>query len=259
MTRTAILVSGGGTNLQALIDAKQRGELPDTEFVGVISSSPDAYALERAKLADIPRYVVDIAEYSSPPTPPQRRGQVKDALLSEGGQAKDTPLSEGGQAKDAPLFEGGRGGVSPRERFTDAIVDILNGIGAELVITAGFLYITTPRFVNEYSGRIINIHPSLLPAFGGAGCYGIHVHEKVLAYGVKVTGATTHFVTQEPDTGPIILQKAVEVLPEDTPETLQLRVMRQAEWRILPEAVALYCSGRLRVNGRIVTVEKLSV
>jgi phosphoribosylglycinamide formyltransferase-1 len=200
MVRTTILVSGGGTNLQALIDAKSRGELPSTEFVGVIGTSPTAYALTRARNAGIPTFVVDIADYP---------------------------------------------GMHNREAFTDAIVDTLNELKAELVVTAGFLYITTPRLVDEYSGRIINIHPSLLPSFGGAGCYGIHVHEQALAHGVKVTGATAHFVTQEPDTGPIILQRAVEVLPNDTPQSLQLRVMQEAEWQILPQAVELFCSGKL--------------
>jgi phosphoribosylglycinamide formyltransferase-1 len=207
MVKTAVLVSGGGTNLQALIDAKRRGELPDTEFVGVISSSPDAYAVTRAKEANIPVYIVDIADY-----------------------------------------EGNR------EGFTGEITDTLNSVGAELVITAGFLYITTPRFVNEYDGRIINIHPSLLPSFGGVGCYGIHVHEKALAYGVKITGATAHFVTQEPDTGPIILQDSVKVLDSDTPEALQRRVMERVERKILPEAVRLYCAGKLKIDGRIVKI-----
>ncbi|MDR2605736.1 MAG: phosphoribosylglycinamide formyltransferase, partial [Oscillospiraceae bacterium] len=153
MVKTAVLVSGGGTNLQALIDAKRSGALPDTEFAGVIGSSPDAYALTRAAAAGIPVFTADIADYPN-----------------------------------------------DREGFTDKITDTLNSLGAELVITAGFLYVTAPRFINEYEGRVINIHPALLPSFGGAGCYGIHVHEKALAYGVKVTGATAHFVTQETDT-----------------------------------------------------------
>jgi len=202
MVKTAVLVSGGGTNLQALIDAQRNGKLPDTEFVGVISSSPEAYAITRAKDAGIPTYVVDIEKFSN-----------------------------------------------DREGFTDKITDTLNSIDAQLVITAGFLYVTTPRFVNEYGGRIINVHPSLLPSFGGVGCYGIHVHEKVLAYGVKVTGATTHFVTQEPDTGPIIMQKAVNILPGDTPQLLQKRVMEQAEWIILPETIRLYCAGKIIGSG----------
>jgi len=209
MTKTAILVSGGGTNLQALIDAKNRGELPETEFVGVISSSPRAYALKRAEAAGIACFVVDIAEYPD---------------------------------------------IADRDEFTDAVVDILNSLDVDLVVTATFLYIMRPRFADEYSRRIINIHPSLLPAFGGIGCFGIHVHEKALEYGVKVTGATAHFVTQEPDVGPIILQHTVEVMPDDTPEMLQLRVMEQAEWLILPEAVALYCTGRLRTIDNVVYI-----
>ena len=215
MTKTVVLASGGGTNFQTLIDAKARGELPDTELVGVISSSPDAYALTRAKAAGIPCHVVDKRDYRK--------------MLDKNDRA--------------------------RTRFTNAIVKQLEKWDADLVVTAGFLYILTPQFAKKYSNRIINIHPSLLPSFGGKGCYGLHVHEKVLEYGVKVTGATAHFLTPETDEGPIIVQKAVEVLSGDTPESLQLRVMQDAEWQILPQAVALFCSGKLSIEGRIVTAK----
>lgn len=206
MVRTAVLVSGGGTNLQALIDAKARGELTETEFVGVVSSSPDAYALTRAKNAGIPTYIVDRSQFQN------------------------------------------------REAFTDALTDMFVGLNAGLIIEAGFLYVTAPRFLNEFAGRVLNIHPALLPSFGGEGCYGIHVHEKALEYGVKITGATAHYVTQDTDTGPIILQKAIDVLPNDTPETLQKRVMEECEWVILAQAVDLFCKGKLSIEGRTVRI-----
>lgn len=206
MVKTAVLVSGGGTNLQAILDAILFGEIKNCEITAVISSSPDAYALTRAKNAGIPAYVVDIKAF------PNRRF------------------------------------------FTDAIVDKLRDMDIELVVMAGFKYILAPRFTSVFDGRIINIHPSLIPAFCGEGYYGIRVHEKVLEYGVKLTGATAHFVTREPDTGPIILQKAVAIREDDTPETLQKRVMEEAEWKILPQAISLYCEGRLRIEGRIVKI-----
>jgi phosphoribosylglycinamide formyltransferase-1 len=206
MVRTAVLVSGGGTNLQALIDAKACGGLPETEFIGVVSSSPDAYVLTRAANATIPAYVVDRTQFAD------------------------------------------------RESFTDALTDTLLDLNAELIIEAGFLYVTSPRFLDTFAGRVLNIHPALLPSFGGEGCYGIHVHEQALAYGVKVTGATAHYVTQDTDTGPIILQKAIDVLPNDTPETLQKRVMQECEWVILPQAVDLFCKGKLTLNGRTVKI-----
>lgn len=206
--RIAVLVSGGGTNLQALIGARDRGELGGGELAAVLSSRADAYALERAKNAGIPGYVVARKDYAS------------------------------------------------NRAMTQALVDKLRELDIDLVVLAGFLHILTEEMVQAYPNAILNVHPALIPSFCGAGYYGLHVHEKALAYGVKITGATVHFVNEEPDGGPIILQKAVEILPGDTPETLQRRVMEQAEWHILPQAVALFCQDRLSVDGRIVTIKK---
>ena len=208
MTRIAVLVSGGGTNLQALIGARDRGELGGGELAAVISSKADAYALERAKNAGIPGYVVARKDYDS------------------------------------------------NRAMTQALVSRLKELNIDLVVLAGFMHILTEEMVQAYPNAILNVHPALIPSFCGAGYYGLHVHEKALAYGVKVTGATVHFVNEEPDGGPIILQKAVDILPGDTPEILQRRVMEQAEWHILPQAVALFCQGRLSVEGRIVTIKK---
>ena len=201
--RIAVLVSGGGTNLQALIDAQGRGELVNGELAAVLSSSPDAYALERAKKAGIPGYVLP-------------RGDAR--------------------------------------AVTAALVERLRALDIDLVVMAGFMTIVTEELFQAYPNAVLNIHPSLIPSFCGVGCYGLHVHEKALAYGVKVSGATVHFVTEECDAGPIVLQKAVEVLPDDTPETLQRRIMEQCEWKLLPRAVSLFCQGRLKVEGRRVTV-----
>ena len=208
MTRIAVLVSGGGTNLQALIGARDRGALGGGELAAVISSKPDAYALERAKNAGIPGYVVARKDYDS------------------------------------------------NRAMTQALVAKLKELGIDLVVLAGFMHILTEEMVQAYPNAILNVHPALIPSFCGAGYYGLHVHEKALAYGVKVTGATVHFVNEEPDGGPIVLQKAVDILPGDTPEVLQRRVMEQAEWHILPQAVALFCQGRLSVEGRIVTIKE---
>ncbi len=208
MTRIAVLVSGGGTNLQALIGARDRGELGGGELAAVISSKADAYALERAKNAGIPGYVVARKDYDS------------------------------------------------NRAMTQALVAKLKELGIDLVVLAGFMHILTEEMVQAYPNAILNVHPALIPSFCGAGYYGLHVHEKALAYGVKVTGATVHFVNEEPDGGPIVLQKAVDILPGDTPEVLQRRVMEQAEWHILPQAVALFCQGRLSVEGRIVTIKE---
>ena len=201
-----VLVSGGGTNLQALIDAQSRGEILNGAITAVISSRPDAYALERAKAAGIPGYVV--------------------------------------ARKD---FPGNR-------EMTQALVAKLRELNADLVVLAGFMHILTEEMVQAYPNAILNVHPALIPSFCGAGYYGLRVHQAALDYGVKVTGATVHFVNEQPDGGPIVLQKAVDVLPGDTPETLQRRVMEQAEWHILPRAVGLFCQGRLRVEGRNVTI-----
>ena len=206
MVRIAVLVSGGGTNRQALIDSKSRGVLKNGRIAAVLSSRPDAYALERAARAGIPGYVVARKDFAS------------------------------------------------NREMTIALVDKLRELNIGLVVLAGFLHILTGEMVAAFPNAILNVHPALIPSFCGAGYYGLHVHEAALAYGVKLTGATVHFVTEEPDGGPIVLQKAVEILEGDTPEVLQRRVMEQAEWHILPQAVSLFCEGRLRVEGRIVHI-----
>ena len=206
MKRIAVLVSGGGTNLQALIDAQGRGEIINGSIAAVISSSPDAYALERAEKAGIPGYVIDRQDYPS------------------------------------------------NRAMTAALVDKLHQLDIQLVVLAGFMTILTEEMVRAFPNAILNIHPALIPSFAGPGCYGLHVHEKALAYGVKLSGATVHFVSPECDGGPIVLQKAVEVLPDDTPEVLQRRIMEQCEWKLLPQAVSLFCQDRLSVEGRIVRI-----
>ena len=206
MVRIAVLVSGGGTNLQALIDAQGRGEIPDGQIAAVISSSPDAFALERAKRAGIPGYVIDRKAFAS------------------------------------------------NQAMTVALTQQLKELDIGLVVLAGFMYILTPELIDAYPNAILNVHPALIPSFCGEGFYGLHVHEAALAYGVKVTGATVHFVSEDCDGGPIVLQQAVPIEEGDTPETLQRRVMEQAEWKILPRAVALFCAGKLRVEGRIVHI-----
>ena len=204
--RIAVLVSGGGTNLQALIDAQARGEIVNGEIVLVISSTPSAYALERADKAGIPSCVVARKEYPS------------------------------------------------NQAMTVALVDKLKEAQIDLVVLAGFMVILTGEMVQAYPNAILNVHPALIPSFAGPGCYGLHVHEKALEYGVKLTGATVHFVSEECDGGPIVSQKAVEVLPDDTPEVLQRRVMEQCEWQLLPQAVSLFCQDRLKVEGRTVRI-----
>ena len=206
MVRIAVLVSGGGTNLQALIDAQSRGELKNGRIAAVLSSRPDAYALERAARAGIPGYVVARKDFAS------------------------------------------------NREMTIALVDKLRELNIGLVVLAGFLHILTGEMVAAFPNAILNVHPALIPSFCGAGYYGLHVHEAALAYGVKLTGATVHFVNEEPDGGPIVLQRAVDIQEGDTPETLQRRVMEQAECHILPQAVSLFCEGRLRVEGRIVHI-----
>ncbi|MBQ9168289.1 MAG: phosphoribosylglycinamide formyltransferase [Oscillospiraceae bacterium] len=206
-TRIAVLVSGGGTNLQALIDAQQRGELGGGEIAAVISSKPGAYALERAEKAGIPGYVIPRKEFDS------------------------------------------------NRAMTLALVEKLKTLDIDLVVLAGCMIIFTEELVEAYPNAIMNVHPALIPAFCGKGYYGLHVHEEVLRYGVKLSGATVHFVSEECDGGPIIAQKAVAVRENDTPETLQRRIMEEAEWKLLPEAVSLFCQGRLRVDGRTVIIE----
>ena len=205
--RIAVLVSGGGTNLQALIDAQARGELAGGEIVAVISSKAGAYALERAKNAGIPGYVLPRKEFPS------------------------------------------------NQAMTVALVDMLKELNIDLVVLAGCMIIFTQELVDAYPNAIMNVHPALIPSFCGQGYYGLHVHEEALKYGVKLSGATVHFVSAECDGGPIIAQKAVEVLPGDTPETLQKRIMEEAEWKLLPQAVALFCQDRLTVEGRIVKIK----
>ena len=192
--RVAVLVSGGGTNLQAILDAQARGELPHAEISLVISDRAGAYALERAKNAGIPGREIN-----------------KKAC--------------GGQAA-----------------FEEQLIAALEENRTDVIVLAGFLSILTENFTSRYPRRILNVHPSLIPSFCGAGFYGLKVHEAALARGVKVTGATVHFVNEIPDGGEIIAQKAVEILPGDTPEILQRRVMEQAEWIILPESVEKVCS-----------------
>ena len=190
--RIAVLVSGGGTNLQALIDAQGRGEIPHGEIVLVIANKADAYALERAAKAGIPGVVI-------------------------------TKKGCGGD----------------QEAFEEAIMAQLTACDIDLIVLAGFMAILSQRFTDAYPKRILNVHPSLIPSFCGEGFYGLRVHEAALNKGVKVTGATVHYVNEIPDGGEIILQKAVDVLEGDTPEILQKRVMEQAEWKILPRAVEL--------------------
>ena len=207
--RIAVLVSGGGTNLQALIDAQQAGTLQGGEIVAVLSSRAGAYALERAAKAGIPGYVVARKDFDS------------------------------------------------NQAMTLALVEKLRSLSIDLVVLAGFMHILTPEMVAAYPNAILNVHPALIPSFCGKGAYGLHVHEQALAYGVKVTGATVHFVNEEPDGGPIVLQKAVAVREGDTPEVLQRRVMEEAEWIILPQAVSLFCQDRLTVEGRIVHIKEV--
>ena len=208
MVRIAVLVSGGGTNLQALIDAQSRGELKNGRIAAVLSSRPDAYALERAARAGIPGYVVARKDFAS------------------------------------------------NREMTIALVDKLRELNIGLVVLAGFLHILTGEMVAAFPNAILNVHPALIPSFCGAGYYGLHVHEAALAYGVKVTGATVHFVSEDCDGGPIVLQQAVPIEEGDTAEVLQRRVMEQAEWKILPRAVALFCAKKLRVEGRIVHIDQ---
>ena len=203
----AVLVSGGGTNLQALIDA-QGSVLSSGKITLVVASKPGVYALERAAAAGIEGRVLARKEYDS----------IAD--------------------------------------YSAAMRDMLVAEGIGLVVLSGFMTIFDEQLFDAFPYRIINVHPALIPSFCGKGYYGLHVHEAALAKGVKVSGATVHFVTPECDAGPIILQKAVEVLEDDTPESLQLRIMQHAEWKILPEAVRLFCDGRITVRDNKVSIKK---
>ena len=202
--RIAVLVSGGGTNLQALIDAQQRGEIPDGEIALVVSNKTGAYALERAARAGIPAVTV-------------------------------TKKASGGT----------------QEGFEQALLAQLKAHNIELIVLAGFLAILSADFTRAYNDRIINVHPSLIPSFCGKGFYGLKVHEAALEYGVKVTGATVHLVNEIPDGGRILLQKAVDILPDDTAETLQKRVMEQAEWKLLPLAAQMVAHQMLEEKNNV--------
>ena len=199
--KIAVLVSGGGTNLQALIDSEKSGVLKSGEIVLVVSNSASAYALERAKKAGIESAVL-----------------LKKELGSQ-------------------------------EAFEDALIKLLDENGIELIVLAGFMSILSEKFTSHFENRIINVHPSLIPSFCGKGFYGLRVHEAALEYGVKVTGATVHFVNEIPDGGRIIMQKAVSILPGDTAEILQKRVMQEAEWEILPMSAELVCAEMIKTRG----------
>ncbi len=206
--KIAVFVSGGGTNLQAIIDNTKTGILKDIEIVLVLSSSPDAYALKRAEENGIKSVVVRAADYPS------------------------------------------------REQWDDEMADCVSKSGAELIVLAGYLSLLGPKTVSRFSNRIINIHPALIPSFCGAGMYGIKPHKAALARGVKVSGATVHFVNENYDDGPILLQKSVDVLPDDTPETLQKRIMQECEWKILPQAIRLIADGKVFIENNIAYVRE---
>ncbi len=197
MRNIAVLVSGGGTNLQAILESERRGENPNGKVTLVVASKPGVYALERAKNFGVPGVVVRRKDYST------------------------------------------------AEEFDAALLNVLREHHIDLVVLAGFLSVLGPSVIAAYPDRILNVHPSLIPSFCGPGFYGLRVHEAALERGVKVTGATVHFVNEVCDGGPILLQKAVEVQPGDTPETLQKRVMVEAEWQLLPKAIAMVCNGEV--------------
>lgn len=204
MLRLVVLVSGGGTNLQAIMDAIAKGTVTNTEIAAVISNNPNAYALKRAELAGIANVCVSPKSFET-------RGAFNEALLAK-----------------------------------------IQSFEPDLIVLAGCMVVIPPEMVQAYPNRIINIHPALIPAFCGTGYYGLKVHEKVLERGAKVTGATVHFVDEGTDTGPIILQKAVSVSEDDTPEILQRRVMEEAEWKIMPQAIDLIANGKVAVrDGRV--------
>lgn len=207
MLNIAVLVSGGGTNLQAIIDSIDNKTVTDTKIAAVISNNPKAYALERAEKAGIKAICISPKTFAS------------------------------------------------RDEFNDALIDCLDGLGVDLIVLAGFMVVVPEKMIRKYRNRIINIHPSLIPSFCGTGFYGLRVHEAALARGVKISGATVHFVDEGTDTGPIILQKPVEVKVDDTPETLQRRIMEQAEWKIMPEAIDLIAHGKVKVVDNKVVIE----
>ncbi len=208
MLRIVVLVSGGGTNLQAIIDGVKDGTIRDTEIVGVIGNNRNAYALTRAEENGIPHQCISPKDFAD------------------------------------------------REAFNEALLDAVDAYEPDLIVLAGFLVVIPEAMIRKYRNRIINIHPALIPSFCGKGYYGLKVHEAALARGVKVTGATVHFVDEGTDTGPIILQKAVGVKQGDTPEVLQRRVMEQAEWQILPKAIDLIARGKVSVEDGHVIIEE---
>lgn len=209
MKNIVVLVSGGGTNLQALIDAEKRGEIKGGKITCVISSKPDAYALERAKQNGIKTVVLTRKEYSDV------------------------------------------------HEYSKAMLETLDNEKADLVVYAGFMTILDESVCRAYPNKMINVHPALIPSFCGKGFYGLHVHEAVLEKGVKITGATVHFVTEVCDGGPIILQETVPVKNGDTPEILQKRVMENVEWKILPKAVSLFCQDKIKVENGVTIVDEL--
>ena len=200
--RVVVMVSGGGTNLQAIIDSVKNGTITNTQIVGVISNNKNAYALKRAEENDIPSMCVSPKDFET------------------------------------------------RDIFNEKLLEAVDSYEPDLIVLAGFLVVIPPEMIKKYENRMINIHPSLIPSFCGKGYYGLKVHEAALARGVKVVGATVHFVDEGTDTGPIILQKAVEVQQGDTPEVLQRRVMEQAEWKILPKAIDMISNGKVRVEDK---------
>ena len=204
--KIAVFVSGGGTNLQAIIDNTKTGILKDIEIVKVVSSSPDAYALTRAADNGIPAVVLRTRDFAS------------------------------------------------REEWDRKVVEEVTSSGAELIVLEGYLSLLGPEIVKAYSNRIINIHPALIPSFCGEGMYGIRPHRAALARGVKVSGATVHFVNENYDEGPILLQKSVDVLPGDTPETLQKRIMQNCEWEILPRAIRLIADGKVVIENNLARI-----
>lgn len=208
MLNVVVMVSGGGTNLQAIIDAVHSGKITNTRIAGVISNNRNAYALTRAEENGIAAQCISPKQFSD------------------------------------------------RTEFNRALLDVVDAMEPDLIVLAGFLVVIPPEMIRKYEHRIINIHPSLIPSFCGTGYYGLKVHEAALARGVKVVGATVHFVDEGTDTGPIILQKAVEVQNGDTPQILQRRVMEQAEWQILPRAIDLIANGKVSVTERIATVNE---
>ena len=204
--RVVVMVSGGGTNLQAIIDSVKDGTITNAQIVGVISNNKNAYALKRAEENDIPSMCVSPKDFET------------------------------------------------RDIFNEKLLEAVDSYEPDLIVLAGFLVVIPPQMIKKYENRMINIHPSLIPSFCGKGYYGLKVHEAALARGVKVVGATVHFVDEGTDTGPIILQKAVEVQQGDTPEVLQRRVMEQAEWKILPKAIDLIANGKVQVDDHKTTI-----